>query len=186
MRQGSLKTQGGFTLVEALIGVLILGIVIMAGLSLNSFTSSTVKKVTDFSATQKVLITIVNDILTNEKGLPPAAPPAALARATVTQTELAQAFEAMPSKKSVCYDRRAVLVTIADPMCFYRVRYFKYRVDDRSFPANSELSRIPLARVVVQVAFQDPDAIENRDANPSNDVYRTRYMTRLVSNVADY
>lgn len=179
--------QKGFTLIEALIGMLILGMIILVWMSLEVFTAKTVRKVSDFSATQKVIVMIMNDILTAEKGLPPLDPPAALAKAAVSHNELTAVFSSMVAggmTKKLCYDRSAVM-TMDPKFCHYVVQYFKYRVDDRAF-AGSQLGNIPLSRVIVQVTYKDLSDAKNQDADPTNDVVQNRYLTRLVSNVAEF
>lgn len=179
--------QRGLTLVEVTIGFLVLGLVLLAWMSLEVFTARAVKKVGDFSTSQKVILTIMNEILTAEKGIPPLRAPAALTKYTVTPDELAQTFENVGNKKIVCYDNRAGYVTdLNDPKCHYRVRYFKYTIADRQFAGNPQLAPLPLARVVVQITYKDEDDPRNKDADVNNDVVTKRYLTRLVSNVAEF
>jgi len=186
-----MRNQKGFTLVEVLISALILGMIVLVWSSLEVFTSQVVKKTSDFSLTQKVLINIMNDVLASEKGLPPHQPPEALSEVSVTRDRLAETFNTLRSQKltrQICYDQKANQIT--DPNrykdCFYYVHIFKYRLDDRSYPATSQLSQIPLARLLLQVQYYDMDYPANFDDDRSNDRILTRYMTRLVSNVAEF
>jgi hypothetical protein len=177
--------QRGFTLVEAVIGMLILGLILIAWMSLEVFTARTVRKVSDFSTGQKIMLTVMNDVLTAERGLPAfsVAADSAFNKPVLLRAELETEFQSFANKKTVCYDRNGVLSTV--PNCNYFVSYFKYRTRDRSFP-KSELENVPLARVVVQIRFLDRENANNEDSDRTNDVYVTRYMTRLVSNVADF
>lgn len=179
------SSQRGFSLIEALIGMAVLGLIILAWMSLEVFTAQTVRKVSDLSASQKVTLMIMNDILSAERGIPPVdVVPAQLHAASLTRAQLEAAFASVPTKKSICYDRNAVLSAAVS--CYYNVSYFKYRVDDRSMSSETDLRRIPLARVVVMITWRDLTHRLNMDADPANDVTDRRYMTRLVSNVADF
>lgn len=181
------KGQDGFTIVEAMIAVLVLGLILLAWMSLESFTAQTVRRVADFSAAQKVFITIMNDILTAEKGLPAQeidADTQDLRKPNLTRAELEGVFAANKLKKQFCLDRNAIPPK-DDSGCYYLVSYFKYRVRDNSF-AGSDLENIPLARVVVQIRYRDRNDVENQNADDADDVWKTRYLTRLVSNVADF
>ncbi|MBX3016268.1 MAG: prepilin-type N-terminal cleavage/methylation domain-containing protein [Bdellovibrionaceae bacterium] len=180
----NLRSQKGFTIVEVMIAMLILGMVLLAWMSLESFTAQTVRRVSDFSAGQKVMLTIMNDVLSSEKGLPAFEPRPEFFKTNLTRAELKDAFDKTTGRKSLCYDRNAMLTT--DPIaCYYRVSYFKIRVRDNTY-VGSELSNIPMARVIVQISYQDKNDAENNDADPDNNVTKTRFLTRLVSNVADY
>lgn len=184
------KGQQGFTIVEVMIAVLVLGLILLAWLSLESFTAQTMRKVADFSTAQKVFISIVNDVMSAEKGLPPLNLEASndLNKTNLTRAQLEAAFNdvaKIPKNKrvSVCYDRRGVLDR-DQKFCNYYVSYFKIRVRDNAF-AGSDLENVPLARVLIQIRYREQDPT-SATVDPDKNIVRTRYLTRLVSNVADF
>lgn len=183
-----MRNQRGFTLVEAMMGMLLLGMIILAWLSLEVFTSKTVKQVADFSANQKVMMAVISDILTSERGLPPTDPPATFKNRMMNRPQLIQAFEALKNKTTRCYDRKAQIIDLnAKDLCYYVVSYFKFRVDDGTASlAGTDMDRIPLARIVVQVRYKDENLERNKDADPANDIWTDRFMTRLVANVPEF
>lgn len=186
-----IRNEKGFTLIEALIGSLILGMIILVWSSLEVFTSQVVKKASDFSIGQKVILSIVNDVLTSEKGLPPIEPPSTLKKFKLTRTDLESAFrdlEASSLLRKICYDQKSNLITESAKLkdCYYNVAYLKYRLDDQNYETNREMQQIPLSRMLIRMTYLDPDHAPNFQPNSKDKRELTRYLTRLVSNVAEF
>lgn len=150
----------GFTLLEVVIGVTIIGVVVAAYMAFQAKVSKTIRIVGDQATLSRVLIAIEKNIMPDMIFIPPQQndPAPAVGRPAQDST----AFDNPAVAGTRCYDKTGAELTGATPCSNFglvnaaprfRVRFFKVRVRDESLAAGSPLDRIPMSRVRFRVEY---------------------------------
>lgn len=166
-----IANNSGFTILEALLGMTILGVMAAAFMAFQHQTSKSMGVVADQGALARLLITIEKDIMADMAFIPPQDEEAP---STTSTDPNSMKFYDSPTFRDPekagerCYDKTGSRM----PSCAnfgtagaaprFRVQFFSVRVQDRNFMPASRLSHIPLSRV----RFRVEAMIDNKVAEP--------------------
>jgi len=168
----------GFTLLEIVIGVTVLGVISASFFAFQHQASKSLGVIADQGTMARVLVSIEKDIMADMIFVPPQDEEAASATTDPNNIKFNESPTFMDANLAGlrCYDRSgAKLPDCANfgtpgTVARFRVRYFSVRVRDRNFPAVSPLSHIPMSRV----RFRVESMIDNKIADP---MYFSRLKT---------
>lgn len=179
----SLRGRSGLALMEVVVASAVLGILVMGWMTFEANSQREIQQSVTRSKVQKVLLIIQSDILRDDRFMP--------ARDVIPEidnvvptTEAIEASFTEAAEKYVghrCYDDGGVDVPCADPRKYFETSFYKIRVRDRGYPAESDLSRLPLSRINIRVKYRERGHADNEGPQE-----KIRYFSRLVTATAAY
>ena len=184
--------QRGVTLLEMLVALAIFSVIVIALMQMQRQLSKGTQVALDINAIGRALYLVQDDIIKNDRYLPPQEFPAA---ASPIDAQTLDPFLDNANISSIkCYSQVGLAVdpTNATPDCrnnpvtYFRITYAKFRQPDVSFYVNganpaaavgNDLNRIPIGHYRMRVDYA-PDA--NR--NLTKRMYFSRYVTSTIVN----
>lgn len=172
-----MSNQKGFSLIEALVGVALLGLVAYFSASFQASTFKSIGNISNHAAYSRAISSIQSDVLQDYRSMPQTESLQAFETVGDLRAQLEASFTQIPASvlESRCYDQKGGRIVPTLPTdCFFKATYYRISVKDMSLPATSNMRRLPMSRINAKIEYVDGKETQ------------IRYISRLVTDVIPF
>lgn len=172
-----MRNTKGFSLIETLVGIALLGVVVYFAASFQTSTFKSIGNISNHAAYARAISSIQSDVLQDYRSMPQTESLAAFESPGDLRTQLELSFTQIPAAAldSRCYDQKGGRITPVKPTdCFFRATYYRLSVKDMSLPVTSNMRRLPMSRINAKIEY-----VDGKEA-------QVRYISRLVTDIIPF